>query len=89
MCDGLYGTTICEDASEDVLVYDNQGISGEEYENATNDDLTKTQSEEEEEIICTVAQQANDSVIMERKRRQLFGKTLTRNQTIIIRVMHL
>ena len=32
---------------------------------------TKTQSEEEDEVKCTVAQRANDSVILERKRRRL------------------
>ena len=31
----------------------------------------KTQSEEEDEVKCTVAQQANDSVMLERKRRRL------------------
>ena len=31
----------------------------------------KTQSEEENEVKCTVAQQANDSVILERKKRRL------------------
>ena len=45
-----------EDASEDEVVYSDQGISAEEYEKATYDDLTKTQSEEEEEIKYTVAQ---------------------------------
>ena len=60
-----------EDASEDEVVYGDQGISTEEYEKATYGDLVKTQSEEEEEIKCTVAQQANDSVILERKRRRL------------------
>ena len=60
-----------EDASEDEVVYGVQGISAEEYKKATYDDLKKTQSEEEEEIKCTVAQQANDSVILERKRRRL------------------
>ena len=59
-----------EDASEDQVVYGDQGISAEEYEKATYGDLTKTQSEEEDEVKCTVAQQANDSVILERKRRQ-------------------
>ena len=39
-----------EDVSEDKVVYGDQGISVEEYEKATYDDLTKTQSEEEEEI---------------------------------------
>ena len=60
-----------EDTSEDEVVYGDQGISVEEYEKATYGNLTKTQSEEEDEIKCTVAQQANDSVILERKRRRL------------------
>ena len=60
-----------EDASEDEVVYGDQGISVEEYEKATYDDLMKTQSKEEDEVKCTVAQQANDSVILERKKRRL------------------
>ena len=60
-----------EDASEDEVVYGDQGISTEEYEKATNGNLTKTQSEEEDDVKCTVAQRANDSVILERKRRRL------------------
>ena len=60
-----------EDASEDEVVYGDQGISVEEYKKATYDDLTKTQSEEEDKVKCTVAQQANDSIMLERKRRHL------------------
>ena len=60
-----------EDASEDEVVYSDQGISIEEYEKATYDDLTKTQSKEEDEVKCTAAQRANDSVILERKKRRL------------------
>ena len=60
-----------EDTSEDEVVYGDQGISTEEYKKATYDDLMKTQSEEEDEVKCTVAQRANDSVILERKRRHL------------------
>ena len=60
-----------EDASENEVVYGDQGISIREYKNATNDDLTKTQSKEEDEVKCTVAQQASDSVILERKKRHL------------------
>ena len=48
-----------------------QGVSTEEYKKATYDDLMKTQSKEEDEIKCTVAKRANDSVILERKRRRL------------------
>ena len=60
-----------EDASRDEVVYSDQEISLEEYEKATYDDLMKTQSEEEDEVKCTVAQRANDSVILERKKRRL------------------
>ena len=37
---------------------------------ATYGDFMKTQSEEEDEVKCTVAQRANNSVILERERRQ-------------------
>ena len=57
-----------EDASENEVVYSDQGISIEESEKATYDDLTRTQSEEEDKVKCTVAQQANDSVILERQK---------------------
>ena len=57
-----------EDASKNEVVYGDQGISIKEYEKATYDNLTKTQSKEEDEVKCTVAQQANDSVILERKK---------------------
>ena len=60
-----------EDASKNAVVYSDQGINTEEYEKATYGDLMKTQSEEEDDVKCTVAQRANDSVILERKRRQL------------------
>ena len=40
----------------------------EEYEKATYGNLMKTQSEEEDEVKCNVAQRANDSVILERKK---------------------
>ena len=59
-----------EDASEDEVVYGDQGINTEEYKKATYGDLMKTQSEEENEVKCTVAQRANDSVILERKKRR-------------------
>ena len=45
-----------EDVSEDKVVYGDQGIKKEEYEKATYGDLMKTQSEEENEVKCTVAQ---------------------------------
>ena len=63
-----------ENASEDEVVYGDQGINTEEYEKATYGDLMKSQSEEENEVKCTVAQRANDSVILERKKRRLNNK---------------
>ena len=45
-----------EDTSENEVVYGDQGISVAEYEKATYDKLTKTQSEEEDKVKCTVAQ---------------------------------
>ena len=45
-----------EDASENEVVYGDQGVSVEEHKKATYGDLTKTQSEEEDEVKCTVAQ---------------------------------
>ena len=60
-----------EDASKNEVVYGDQGINTEEYEKATYGDLTKTQSEEEDDVKCTVAQRANDSMILERKRTRL------------------
>ena len=47
-----------------------QGINTEEYEKATYGDLMQSQSDEENEVMCTVAQRANDSVILERKKRR-------------------
>ena len=60
-----------EDTSEDEVVYSDQGNRVEEYEKATYDDLMKSQSKEKEEVKCTVAQGAKDSMILERKKRGL------------------
>ena len=45
-----------EDASKDEVVYRDQDINTGEYEKATYGDLMKTQSDEEKEVKCTVAQ---------------------------------
>ena len=70
-CAMVYTKLQYEDASENEVLYGDQGISTEEYEKATYGDLMKTQSEEENEVKFTVAQPANDSVILERKKRRL------------------
>ena len=51
-------------------MYGDQGINTEEYEKATYGDLMQSHSDEENEVKCTVAQRANDSVILERKKRR-------------------
>ena len=58
-----------DDADEDQIVYEDQGINSEVYEKTMYGNFMKTQSEEEDEVKCTVAQKANDSVILERERR--------------------
>ena len=59
-----------EDASEDEVVYGDQGINTEEYEKTIYGNLMQTQSDKENDVKCTVAQRANDSVILERKKRR-------------------
>ena len=59
-----------KDASEDEVVYGDQGMNTQEYEKAIYGNLMQTQSDEEIEVKWTVAQRANDSVILERKKRR-------------------
>ena len=77
-----------EDVDEDQIVYREQGINPEEYKKAMYGNLMKTQSEEEEEVKCTVSQRANDSVVMERKRRQFNKIVPMRNHMVLVRVTH-
>ena len=58
-----------EDEDEDIVVYRDQGIRTEEYENAMYGELTETQSKEEEEVKYNVALCVNDSVSLEKKTR--------------------
>ena len=69
----------CEDADKDILVYGDQGINTEEYKKAMYGHLMKTQSKEEEELKCNVALCTYDSVLLERKRRQLNKTTPNEN----------
>ena len=64
-----------EDVGEDLVVYGDQGTNTEEYEKATYGDLMKTQSKEEDKVKYNVDQSANNSVQLERKRRQLSEST--------------
>ena len=56
-----------EDGDKDLVVYRDQGISTEEYKKATYGELTKTQSNEEEDM-CNVTLCTNDSMSLEKKR---------------------
>ena len=58
-----------EDDDKDIVVYEDQEISTEEYEKTMYGKLTKTQSDEEDEVKCNVALCAKDSVSLEKKRR--------------------
>ena len=60
-----------EDEDEDIVVYGDQGINAEEYKKAMYGELTKTQSKEVEEVKCNVSLCINDSVSLEKYRRQL------------------
>ena len=92
----LDNTSVCEECAmmctelqyedEDVVVYGDQGINTEEYEKATYGNLTKTQSEEEEEVKCNVALWASNSVLLERKRRQLKKTIPKKMHTVLVRV---
>ena len=68
-----------EDGDEDIIMYSDQGVSTEEHDKATYGKLTKTKSEEEEIVNYNVALCANDSMSLERKRRQLNENTPNEN----------
>ena len=67
---------ICTDAYsdeeyEDIIVYGDQGISSKTYDEETYGDLLKTDCDEEPVVKYYVALCAQDSVSLEKKRRQL------------------
>ena len=55
-CVMVYTELQYEDVCEDEVVYSDKGIRVEEHKKATYGDLMKTQSKEEDEVKCTVAQ---------------------------------
>ena len=58
-----------EDGDEDLVA--DHGVRTEEHDKATYSELTKTQSEEEEEVKYNMALCTYDSMSLENKRRQL------------------
>ena len=75
MCTDIH----CEDGDKDVIVYRDQGVSTEEYNKAMYGKLMKTQSKEEKEIKYDMALCANDSMLLEKKKRQLNENTPDKN----------
>ena len=69
-----------EDGDKDLIVYGDQGVSTEEHDKVMYGELTKTPSKEEEEVTYNVALCANDSMSLEKKRRQL-NKTMPDENT--------
>ena len=72
MCTDIH----CEDGDEDIIMYGDQGVSTEEDDKATYSELTKTQIEEEETVNYNVALCVNNSMSLEKKRRQLYENML-------------
>ena len=71
---------ICTDAYSDeeyesIIVYGDQGISAETYDEETYRDLLKSDSDEEPIVKYNVALCVKDSVSLEKKRRRLNGNT--------------
>ena len=67
ICTDVYSN----DESEDMIVYGEQGISSEKYDEDTYGDLMNTDSDDEKVIKYNVALLAKDSVSLEKKRRRL------------------
>ena len=67
ICTDVYST----DDSKGMIVYRDQGISSEKYDEETYGDLLNTDSDDEQVIKYNVALLATDSVSLEKKRRRL------------------
>ena len=67
ICTDVYST----DESEDMVVYGDQGISSEKYDEDTYGDLMNTDSDDEQVVKYNVALLAKDSVSLEKKRGRL------------------
>ena len=67
ICTDVYST----DESDDMIVYGDQDISSEKYDEDTYVDLMNTDSDDEQVIKYNVALLANDSVSLEKKQRRL------------------
>ena len=69
ICMGIYSDN--EDEDEEMVVYRDQGISLTKYEEDTYGELMNTGSDEEKNVNYNVTLCTQDSVSLEKKRRQL------------------
>ena len=67
ICTDVYS----DEEYEDMVVYGDQSISSEKYEQDTYGDLLETDSDEDQVVKYNVALLANDSVSLEKKQRRL------------------
>ena len=63
ICTDVYS----DDENEDMIVYGDQSISSEKYDEDTYGDLMDTDSDEEQVVKYNAALLANDSVSLEKK----------------------
>ena len=74
-----------EDADEDLVVYRDQGTNTEEYERSTYGDLMRTQSKEEDKVKYNVAQNANESTLLETGKGNLMIVLPMKNRMVLVR----
>ena len=75
-----------EDADEDLVVYRDQGTNTEEYERATYGDLTRTPSKDKDKVKYNVAQNAYDSMLLERGKGNLMKVLPMKKHMVLVRV---
>ena len=70
-CAMICTDTYSDEEYEEMIVYGDQGITSGKYDDETYGDLMNTDSDEDSVIKYSVPQCAQDSVSLEKKRRQL------------------
>ena len=61
----------CEDGDKDIIMYRDQGVCTEEHDETMYGKLTKTQSKEEDTVNYNMVLCANNSMSLDKERRQL------------------
>ena len=70
-CAMICTDTYSDEEYEELVMYGDQGITSEKYDDETYGDLMNTDSDKDSAIKYNVAQCAKDSVSLEKKRRRL------------------